>query len=50
MAPLLRGLAEKLSALADDLDDPARLETFYAGAREAREAWLASHERFRLPG
>lgn len=50
MAPLLRGLAETLNALADDLDDPARLESFFAGAREAREAWLASHERFRLPG
>lgn len=50
IAPLLRGLAKRLNALADELDDPARVETFFTSAREAREAWLASHERFRLPG
>ncbi len=50
IAPLLRGLAARLTTLADELDDPAKVEAFFKGAREAREAWLASHERFRLPG
>lgn len=50
IAPLLRGLAARLTSLAEELDDPARVEAFFTDAREAREAWLASHERFRLPG
>ena len=50
IAPLLRQLAARLDALAGELDDPARAEAFFTATREAREAWLAGHERFRLPG
>lgn len=50
IAPLLRQLAARLERLAGDLEDPAEAEAFFTSTREAREAWLASHERFRLPG
>ena len=50
IAPLLRRLAERFATLADEIEDPTQAEAFFTTARDAREAWLAGHERFRLPG
>lgn len=50
IAPLLRAMAARLDALSDQLDDPAALEAFFTSTRDAREAWLATDGRFRLPG
>lgn len=49
IAPLLRGLAEKLLAIADQLDDRTALERLFTTARAQRDSWLQAHARFQLP-